>query len=126
MPVTDKPFDSEAVAVVGASREDPWAMYYVVRKDRALTLGQAMSLAGAGAVACADAWRDSLRWGEAFAAWQEQSYRKVVLRADAAQFQRLRAELDCAVVDGPEGETVLCLPPCRRSERAPLLDRLRA
>ncbi len=30
------------------SREDPWAMYYVVRSDRRLSFAQSMALGGAG------------------------------------------------------------------------------
>jgi peptidyl-tRNA hydrolase len=85
-----------------------------------------MSLAGAGAVACAQQWRDAPAWAQAFAVWREQGCRKVTLRADPVQFGRLRDELDCALLDGPGGETLLCLPPRRKSAREPLLASLQA
>lgn len=54
-----------------------WAMYHVVRSDRRLSFAQAMALGGAGAVACADRFRDSERWAANFAAWQAAAYPKV-------------------------------------------------
>jgi len=101
-------------------------MYYVVRKDCALSLGQAMSLVGAGAVLCAQQWRGTPAWTQAFAIWREHGWRKVSLRADASQFGRLRDELDCALLGGPDGETLLCLPPRQKSAREPLLAHLAA
>jgi peptidyl-tRNA hydrolase len=126
MPAVPDRSGADAPAAMNASQNDPWAMYYVVRKDRALSLGQAMSLAGAGAVLCAQQWRDTPAWAQAFAAWHEHSYRKVSLRADAIQFGRLRDELDCSLLDGPDGETLLCLPPRRKSAREALLACLQA
>ena len=99
---------------------DPLTMYYVVRKDARLWLSDAMSLAGAAAVWCSDQLRGDPRFIEAFAAWDERP-RKVALRASAEEIAALPDELPGPLFDN----TVLCLPPIRKSERPPLLAALR-
>jgi hypothetical protein len=93
-------------------------MYLVVRKDQPLRRGQAMALAGAAAVQCADSCRR--RFADAFSAWEERA-RKVALRASADELATLRGELPGAYV----GDVLLCLPPMRKSDRPPLLAELR-
>jgi peptidyl-tRNA hydrolase len=100
--------------------DDPLTMYYVVRKDVPLTLGQSMALAGAGAVRCADALRSDPRYRDAFAAWEERA-RKVALRASAEELESVRESCPAAAV----GDVLLCLPPMRKSNRPPLLEELR-
>jgi peptidyl-tRNA hydrolase len=105
---------------VTAEGDDPLVMYFVVRKDARLTLGQAMARAGAAATVCGERFAAS---GDALAAawrtwWPRQ--RKVALRAAADELERVR-ELHPCVGD----ETLLCLPPLRRSERSELLAGLR-
>jgi peptidyl-tRNA hydrolase len=95
-------------------------MYYVVRSDRRLSFAQAMALGGAGAVACADRFRDSERWSTNFAAWQAAAFPKVALRADADRFAAL-ATIDAAPVPTQADPIALCLPPRRKSEREPQL-----
>jgi peptidyl-tRNA hydrolase len=96
--------------------DDPFAMYYVVRKDARLTWGQSMAIAGAAAVACRRRFRDGDRFRPAFDAWDERP-RKIALRASAEEIDEVKAELPCAV----EGDDLLCLPPMRKSERPQLL-----
>src|SRR4051794_31707022 len=95
-------------------------MYYVVRKDVPLALGQAMALAGAAAVRCRDELAADARFAGAFEAWSERP-RKVALRASAEELAELR--------DGHAGAYLepglLCLPPMRKSDRPPLLAELR-
>lgn len=98
-----------------------WAMYHVVRSDRRLSFAQAMALGGAGAVACADRFRDSERWAANFAGWQATEYPKVALRASAEQFAAVLAQLDTAPVGSHADPIALCLPPRRKSEREPQL-----
>ena len=102
------------------SREDPWAMYYVVRSDRRLSLAQSMALGGAGAVACADRFRDSERWSANFAAWQAAAFPKVALRAAGDRFAAL-ARIDAAPVPTQADPVAVCLPPRRKSDRDPQL-----
>ena len=96
--------------------EDPLTMYYVVRKDVPLTLGQCMAMAGAAAVRCRDELGDDPR----FEAWKDRA-RKVALRASEAELSELREALPGALVD----DVVLCLPPMRKSDRPELLAALR-
>ncbi|MGA9316407.1 MAG: aminoacyl-tRNA hydrolase [Solirubrobacteraceae bacterium] len=110
-------------ASAGARDDDPWAMYYIVRSDRRLSFAQAMALGGAGAVACADRFRDSPRWAPNFTAWQAAEYPKVALRARADQLTVL-AEIDATPVPAEADPIALCLPPRRRSEREPELTEL--
>ena len=103
-----------------ATSDDPWVMYYVVRKDAPLAREHAMALAGAAAVLCADTLRPTARWAPAFGAWARRP-RKVALRATAEEVARLRAEADCVCLE----EILVALPPCRRSDRSPLVGDLR-
>ena len=96
--------------------DDPYAMYYVVRKDARLTWARSMAIAGAAAVACRKRFRDDERFRPAFDAWDERP-RKIALRASAEEMEAVGRELPCAV----EGDDLLCLPPMRKSERPPLL-----
>jgi peptidyl-tRNA hydrolase len=95
-------------------------MYYVVRKDARLWLSQAMELAGAAAVRCSDDLSGDPRFTDAFAAWAERP-RKVALRASAEEITALRGDLSGAFL----AETLLCLPPMRKSDRPALLAELR-
>jgi peptidyl-tRNA hydrolase len=95
-------------------------MYLVVRKDVPLGRGQAMALAGAGAVRCADALATAPAWADAFRGWAPRP-RKVALRASAEELTALAAALDGIVVD----DVLLCLPPRRRSASEPELAALR-
>ncbi|MGA7705823.1 MAG: aminoacyl-tRNA hydrolase [Solirubrobacteraceae bacterium] len=79
-----------------------------------------MALGGAGAVACADRFRDSERWSANFAAWQAAAFPKIALRADADRFAAL-AGIDAAPVPTQADPIALCLPPRRKSEREPQL-----
>jgi peptidyl-tRNA hydrolase len=103
---------------------DPWVQYLVVRKDHPLTLAGAMAIAGAGAVRCADRFRAHPRWADAYAAWEPRP-RKVALRASPDELVELGGTLDAAPIATTLGETLLALPPRRRSAREPLLAALR-
>jgi peptidyl-tRNA hydrolase len=95
-------------------------MYLVVRKDVPLGRGQAMAIAGAGVVRCADALAAAPAWAGAFRAWAPRP-RKVALRAGAGELAALAEALDGVVVD----DVLLCLPPRRRSASEPELAALR-
>jgi peptidyl-tRNA hydrolase len=99
-------------------------MYLVVRKDVPVTVGEAMALAGAASVRCADRFRRDPRWAEAFRGWSVRP-RKVALRATPEEIDELAETLDAEPVDSPHGRTLLALPPRRRSESEPLLAALR-
>lgn len=99
---------------------DKWAMYFVVRKDARLAFGEAMALAGGATVRCADSFRGSDVWSDAFAAWAGRA-RKIALRASGAELEAVRAAEDAVAVD----DVLLCLPPRRMSARSELLASLR-
>jgi peptidyl-tRNA hydrolase len=101
--------------------DDPLRMYLVLRRGAIASLERAGELAGAAAVACV---RDDA-FAEAVAAWRPRPG-KVCLRARTqAQWEQVLDEPG-ALAGDPDGEAVLALPPRRRSERGPLLERLQA
>lgn len=104
---------SESVANAQRDADDPWVMYYVVRTGVPFSLERAMASAGAAAVDCVE------RFGP-FEEWHDRP-RKVALRADEADFVRVRDEEPCAV----QQDVLLCLPPRRRSDRSSLLEALK-
>jgi hypothetical protein len=92
-------------------------MYLVVRRGAAGDLARAGELAGAAAVACV---REPA-FAEAVAAWRPRPG-KVCLRARSdGQWQGVLEEPHALA-----GDAVAALPPRRRSERGPLLERLQA
>jgi hypothetical protein len=92
-------------------------MYLVVLRGAVTELSRAGALAGAAAVACVRAFADD----PAVAEWRPRPG-KVCLRARTESQWRQVLELPHALA----GDAVLALPPRRRSERGPLLERLQA
>jgi Peptidyl-tRNA hydrolase PTH2 len=100
-------------------------MYLVLRRGAIASIARAGELAGAAAVACLWAFADDPEHREAIAQWRERPG-KVCLRARTmAQWEQVLAEPG-AVAGDPPGEAVVALPPRRRSQRGPLLERLQA
>jgi peptidyl-tRNA hydrolase len=116
MPLVQDTHSDEVAAERGAL-----VMYFVVRKDLPLGLGQAMAAAGAGAARCSRRFEPDERFAPAFAAWRESSFRKVALRASADELERIRAAHASVHV----GDWLLCLPPLHRDDRSDLLAALR-
>jgi hypothetical protein len=97
--------------------DDPLRMYLVVLRGAVTELSRAGELAGAAAVRCVRAFAEDPR----MAAWRERPG-KVCLRARTeSQWRQVLEEPHAAA-----GDTVVALPPRRRSERGPLLERLQA
>jgi Peptidyl-tRNA hydrolase PTH2 len=96
---------------------DPLRMYLVVRRGAVEDLASAGELAGAAAVACV---REPA-FADAVAAWRPRPG-KVCLRARSDGQWRQVLEEPHALA----GDAVAALPPRRRSERGPLLERLQA
>lgn len=102
---------------------DPLRMYLVLRRGAIAELAHAGELAGAAAVACLRVFATQPQYEEAIAAWRERPG-KVCLRARTnAQWEQVLAEPH-TLAGQPDGEAVVALPPRRRSERGPLLERL--
>ena len=100
---------------------DPLRMFLVLRRGAVETLERAAVLGGAAAVACVREFADD----PALAEWRPRPG-KVCLRARSpAQWSDV-LELPHALAGDPEGESVAALPPRRRSERGPVLERLQA
>ena len=105
--------------------DDPLRMYLVLRRGAIAELAHAGELAGAAAVACLRVFATQPQYEEAIAAWRERPG-KVCLRARTnAQWEQVLAEPH-TLAGQPDGEAVVALPPRRRSERGPLLERLQA
>ena len=101
---------------------DPYRMYLVLRRGAVDALSRAAELAGAAAVGVVL----NPEWSEAVDAWRPRPG-KVCLRArNPAQWERVLDEEAYAIAGDPEGESVLALPPRRRSERSELLTKLQA
>ncbi len=98
--------------------DDPLRLFLVLRRGAVSTLEEAAVLGGAAAVACVRSFEIPDEWRERPG--------KVCLRArNRAQWAEV-LELPHALAGDPEGASVAALPPRRRSERGPLLERLQA
>ena len=95
--------------------DDPLRMFLVVRRGAVTSIARAGEMAGAAAVRC-------LRELPIDEAWRPRPG-KVVLRArTAGQWAQVMEEERCVVV----GDAVIAIPPKRRSERGPVLEKLQA
>jgi peptidyl-tRNA hydrolase len=104
---------------------DPLRMFLVLRRGAIAGLARASELAGAAAVGCVRAFAGDPEYGERLAAWRPRPG-KVCLRArNQAQWEQVLEERHAFAGD-PDGEGAIALPPRRRSERGPLLERLQA
>jgi hypothetical protein len=97
--------------------DDPLRMYLVLLRGAVTELSRAGVLAGAAAVACVRAFAHE----EAMAEWRPRPG-KVCLRARTESQWRQVLELPHTLA----GDAAAALPPRRRSERGPLLERLQA
>lgn len=100
---------------------DPLRMYFVIRRGAFEELAPAGELAGAAAVRCVREFSDDPRLVE----WRPRPG-KVVLRARGGQWPELLETERHVLAGDPDGECVVALPPRRRSERGPLLERMQA
>jgi peptidyl-tRNA hydrolase len=101
--------------------DDPLRMYLVLQRGAVRELARAGELAGAAAVACVRAFAGDA----ALEAWRPRPG-KVCLRARTASQWRQVLTQPHALAGDPDGEAAVALPPRRRSERGPLLERLQA
>ena len=93
-------------------------MFLVVRRGAVTSLAEAGPMAGAAAVACVREFAGN----EALEVWRPRPG-KVTLRArTASQWEQVIENEPCVVV----ADAVAAIPPRRRSERGPLLEKLQA
>jgi peptidyl-tRNA hydrolase len=110
----------------GTADPDPLRMFLVVRRGAFEELAPAGELAGAAAVRCVRDFEHDERFADAFAQWRPRPG-KVVLRARGGQWDGALAEPHAlAGSQAGDGAAVIALPPRRRSERGPLLERMQA
>jgi peptidyl-tRNA hydrolase len=102
---------------VGDAAHDPLRMYLVVRRGAFADLSRAGELTGAAAVRCVREFDGD----DALEQWRPRPG-KVVLRARGGQWHEVLQEERHVVID----DAVAALPPRRRSERGPLLERMQA
>jgi len=96
-------------------------MYLVIRRGAFDDLARAGELTGAAAVRCVREFA-----GEPdLEAWRARPG-KVVLRARGGQWDEVIRDHPHVLAGDPENEAVIALPPRRRSQRGPLLERMQA
>jgi PTH2 family peptidyl-tRNA hydrolase len=145
MPVEPNPYDDGKLAEIRAGQKDPLIQYFIVRKDLDMSPGKiaAQVAHAAQMMVLAHAKRKKALpamplGGKEYLQlkkvdyWMEESFRKVVLRADKKQFDKVKEAMDCFLVrdagltEVESGtETVLALWPMRKSEVPKLIQRLR-
>jgi peptidyl-tRNA hydrolase len=96
-------------------------MYLVIRRGAFTQLARAGELAGAAAVRCVREYAAD----PDLIAWRPRPG-KVVLRARGGQWAEVLESEPHALAGDPDGEAVIALPPRRRSQRGPLLERMQA
>jgi peptidyl-tRNA hydrolase len=99
-------------------------MYIVIRRGAFDELSHAGELVGAAAVRCVRKFEADERYSAALAAWRPRPG-KVVLRARGGQWEEVLAGPHARAAD-PGGGIAIALPPRRRSERGPVLERMQA
>jgi peptidyl-tRNA hydrolase len=101
--------------------DDPLRMFLVLRRGAIASLERAAELGGAAAVACVRQFDGD----EQLAAWRDRPG-KVCLRArNPSHWEQALAEPH-ALAGDVDGEAVIAIPPRRRSERGPVLEKLQA
>jgi peptidyl-tRNA hydrolase len=140
MPVEDNAFDDVTLAYIRANQEDPIVQYYIVRSDVPMTPGKLASQVAHGAMMFLLRYNQlknhhsgayAERLNQTFQ-WLNGSFRKVLLKGDTKDFERLKKELDVFLVRDagltevdPNTETVLVTWPMLKSQRPKFLTRLR-
>ena len=104
--------------------DDPLRMYLVLRRGAVDSIARGGELAGAAAVRCVREFAGDERFAAALAEWRPRPG-KVTLRARGGQWDRVLAEPH-AVAGEVDGQSVIALPPRRRSERGQLLEQMQA
>jgi Peptidyl-tRNA hydrolase PTH2 len=101
--------------------DDPLRMFLVVRRGAVERLEDAAVLGGAAAVACVHRFEPDPEFAGAFREWRPRPG-KVCLRArSTAQWEEVLEQPHAQA-----GDAVAALPPRRRSERGPALEKLQA
>jgi peptidyl-tRNA hydrolase, PTH2 family len=154
MPVIPNKYDDPQFAALRANQEDPLVMYLIVRESLNMGVGKTAAQCAHGAQMIAmkvDELHSDLQEIYAsghtdvfpteqykkivdnFSDWCNQSFRKVVLKADEKEWKKIKesTELDCMVVIDagltelePNTETVIALFPMLKSQVPKVIKRL--
>lgn len=157
----ENPHDDSGKTKTRENQEDPWIMYLVVRESLGMSAGKIGAQCGHAVgmiyekqhglkkqVSALDYYKnnpdamdpkdfvtalakvafDKLN---TFEAWRNESYRKVVLRADDKEWEKLKAELECFVVRdagltevAAGSETVIGIWPLKKSQAPKIIKKL--
>lgn len=147
MPIVNNTHDQPEMVQARKEQMDPWVMYIVVRESLDMSVGKLAAQVGhavgmvynhynylkdvrAGAIG--ERWLDLKLKMDYFDLWQRQSFRKILLRADEKEWQKLKDQLEChLVIDAgltevePGTETIIALWPMLKSTAPRLVKRLR-
>lgn len=147
MPVVNNElYDNPESVLARKSQEDPWIMYLIVRESLKMSPGKIAAQVGHGVGIIYNHYsrlkekspgppgdkglelRSKIGY---FDSWQEQSFRKIVLRADDKEWEKLKRQLECFLVADAGlteveagSETVIALWPMLKSSAPPLVKRL--
>lgn len=144
--------------IMKMANEDPWVMYLIVNQDLNMSAGKACAQVGHGVEYLVEQFYKMDRQIEAmfigcdpkkimdikvppelalkcdaFTSWRKEAHRKVVLKANSKEFEKLKEEYkdnmvlvrDAGYTEVPEGsETVIGLWPIRKSQASKLVQRL--
>ena len=145
MPVEENPFDDAKLAQIRKEQGDPIVQYYVVRSDVPMGCGKLCAQIAHAAQMFAFRYFETKRDLPAMPRggtpyfkvqiteqWKAGSFRKVVLRGNIKDFEKVKKELDVFVVRDagltevePGTETVIVTWPMRKSDQPKVLARLR-
>lgn len=142
MPVEPNMYDDEELVRMRASQNDPIAMYIIVKKSLKMSPGKMAAQVAHGAQMILiryyellkndDGSLENFRKCASMGVWIKKSFRKIVLKASDAEFERAKNELNCVVVRDaglteldPKTETVVCTWPMKKSKCPKFLTRLR-
>ena len=145
MPIENNPFDDEKLAKIRKDQSNPIIQYYIVRSDVPMSVGKVCAQIAHAAQMFIFGFNDLkyklpviLPGGKAAIQtriteqWMAGSFRKVVLRGNTKDFEKIKEEIDVfAVHDAgltevePGTETVLVTWPMYKSEQPKVLARLR-
>lgn len=137
MPVWNNLYDDEKLALIRKDQENPFVMYFIIKKSLEMSPGK-ISIQVGHAAQMMVFWYDELKLQdqiilnlEDFNTWKKESFRKVSLVANDKEFEKIKNELYCVVVKDagltqvkPGSETVLAIWPMRKNDRPKLLKRL--
>lgn len=145
MSIVNNEHDKPEAILARKNQDDPWIMYLIVRESLNMGPGKIAAQVGHGVGMIYETYNDICLSGvlepldaeksqkvSVFNSWSRSSFRKIVLRAEDKEWEKLKRQLECyLVVDAglteilPNSETVIVLWPMRKSLAPPLVKRLR-